>query len=442
MYKRQNHNPAQHLKNSIEYITNPDKTQDNRLIGSVNCTKNAVYQEMLDVKKQFGKENMRQGYHFVISFVPGEVDADTAYKITQKIIGRYLEDYQTIFAVHDDKDHIHSHIVFNSVSWVTGLKYHYKNGEWEKTIQPILNELCKENNLSTINLEGLHATKEKKGVHYAEWKAEQEGRSWRKQVLKAVNYNAAVSIDMEEFLKKMQQQGYCVRNKKHISISPADGRKHRPVRLHAEEIWKLLLKSGDNYYYHNGKVVNIPKIRKMYIPWKSMSKLQKNYIRKLYQSGKIKKCRRSHTRKDEERFWQFQEEYKLISKYRANISDYQILKEKVRMEALQLEEEQKVFYKERSRWKGAFLMLQMSRDVKDETIKKAILHDVRGRYGEVELLIEMEKEYANKMQDIRNRKKANQLMMKIIEKIEESKEEKDKNKNQERIKKWDRGRKI
>ncbi len=435
------HNPAQHLKNSIKYITNSDKTQNGRLIGSINCTKNAVYQEMLDVKRQFGKETMRQGYHFVISFVPREVDANTAYKITQRIIERYLQDYQTVFAVHDDKEHIHSHIIFNSVSWITGLKYHYQNGEWEKIIQPLLNELCKEYHLSTINLEELHTKRERKGVHYAEWKAEQEGKSWRKQVLEVVKEIAAVSMDMEEFLKKMQEQGYLVKNKKHISFLPADGGKHRPVRFHAEEIWKLLLKSGDNYYYHSGKVVNIPKVRKTYIPWKSMSKLQKNYIRKLYQLGRIKKYRKNYIRKDEERFQQLQEEYRLISRYPVNASVYQTLKEKFQMEALQIEEEQKIFYKERSRWKGAFLMLQMSRDIKDERMRKAILNDIEQRYGAIEALTEMEKRYANKVQGIQNKKKEISFMIEMIEKIEKLQEEKEnQNKDQEKIEKYDKKR--
>lgn len=140
--------------------------------------------------------------------------------------------------------------------------------------------------------------------------------------------------------------------------------------------------------------------------------------------------------KNEEWFRQLKKEYNLINQYQSDVSGFQ-LKERVKTEALLLEEEQRLCYKDRVKWKGAFLMLQMSRDVKDEAVRKSILKDMEERYGAIEPLMELEKEYAFKVQDIRERKKENKFMLGTIEKIEKSKKE---DKNQERIKKSDKGR--
>ena len=66
----------------------------------------------------------------------------------------YLGDaYEAVYAVHDNTDNIHSHIVFNSVNRMTGKKFRYQKGDWGKYIQPIVNRLCEEYGLSTIEIE-------------------------------------------------------------------------------------------------------------------------------------------------------------------------------------------------------------------------------------------------------------------------------------------------
>lgn len=65
-------NPAAHLKNALEYIQNPDKTEQCHLMGSVNCLPDTAYEQMLDTKNLYGKSGKRQGYHVIISFPPEE----------------------------------------------------------------------------------------------------------------------------------------------------------------------------------------------------------------------------------------------------------------------------------------------------------------------------------------------------------------------------------
>ena len=110
---------ARHLKRALDYVMNPEKTQGGRLVGAINCQADMAFEQMMDTKKQFGKTDKRQGYHIILSFKEDEVEPDRAFEITQKFVAEYLGDaYEAVFVVHDNTDHVHSHIVFNSVSFV------------------------------------------------------------------------------------------------------------------------------------------------------------------------------------------------------------------------------------------------------------------------------------------------------------------------------------
>lgn len=122
---------ARHLKRALDYVMNPEKTQGGRLVGAVNCQADMAFEQMMDTKKQFGKTDKRQGYHIILSFKEDEVEPDRAFEITQKFVAEYLGDaYEAVFVVHDNTDHVHSHIVFNSVSFVDGKKYRYHCSHW------------------------------------------------------------------------------------------------------------------------------------------------------------------------------------------------------------------------------------------------------------------------------------------------------------------------
>lgn len=136
-------NPAAHLRNALLYIQNPEKTEENVLVGSINCLPDTAFEQMMDTKVTFGKTNKRQGYHIIISFAPGEATEEQALDIVAHFAQEYLKDkYEAVYAVHNDKKHMHGHIVFNSVSFETGMKYECKKGEWKHRMQPITNRLC------------------------------------------------------------------------------------------------------------------------------------------------------------------------------------------------------------------------------------------------------------------------------------------------------------
>ena len=130
---------ARHLKRALDYVMNPEKTQGGRLVGAINCQTDMAFEQMMDTKKQFGKTDKRQGYHIILSFKEDEVEPDRAFEITQKFVAEYLGDaYEAVFVVHDNTDHVHSHIVFNSVSFVDGKKYRYEKPAWVEQVENLL----------------------------------------------------------------------------------------------------------------------------------------------------------------------------------------------------------------------------------------------------------------------------------------------------------------
>ena len=159
-----------HLATVIEYVTNGEKTEEKILTGGNNLQVEYAMQQMMETKERFGKTGGRQAYHVIISLKEGETDAETAMDITKAFVEEYLAEYESLYAVHVNTDHIHSHIIFNSVSFVTGLKYHYKKNDWATYIQPVINRLCEEHGLSIIELDP-----NEEHTRYQEWNEYRDG---------------------------------------------------------------------------------------------------------------------------------------------------------------------------------------------------------------------------------------------------------------------------
>ncbi len=179
---------GKHLKSALEYITVQEKTQNGRLVSAINCQVDNAFEQMKETKKKFNKTDKRQAYHIILSFKEGEVSPDTVFELTERFVKEYLgNDYEAVFAVHDNTEHPHSHIVFNSVSFRDGKKYHYQKGDWEKYIQPITNRLCKEYGLSTIKLDE-ESGKRRGRDSYQEWNSYRDGKFvWSRMVARDVD---------------------------------------------------------------------------------------------------------------------------------------------------------------------------------------------------------------------------------------------------------------
>ena len=310
---------ARHLKRALDYVMNPEKTQGGRLVGAINCQADMAFEQMMDTKKQFGKTDKRQGYHIILSFKEDEVEPDRAFEITQKFVAEYLGDaYEAVFVVHDNTDHVHSHIVFNSVSFVDGKKYRYEKGDWAKYIQPITNKLCQEYGLSIIDVED--GSKEKKHENYKDWSEYREGSFvWADMIKRDLDACILQANDFSGFLELLSEKGYEVKQGKYLAVRPQGMTRFRRCKTlgenYSQEAIVERIAKEDLSFYQSQNEERQAAIVKCYVKRyrrAKMSGLQKRYYAKLYRIGKLKKKPYSQVWKykdDIRKMHKLQEEY-------------------------------------------------------------------------------------------------------------------------------------
>ena len=222
----------QGLSDVIEYAANQEKTQREdgvllqNFVSGVNCLPATAREEMLAVKKRFGKENGTVAYHGYQSFAPGEATPEIAHEIALKLARQLWGDkYQVLVATHLDKaNHLHSHFVINTVSFVDGIKFHRTEKDYYD-MRRASDELCREYGLSVIE-----EPKPGKSKHYGEWRAEQEQRpTWRGLVRSDVDEAIRQSMTERQFYDALKKKGYEIKMGKDISVRPPG--KERFVRL-------------------------------------------------------------------------------------------------------------------------------------------------------------------------------------------------------------------
>ena len=165
-----------HLKSAINYILKPEKTFGGLYTAGFNCSCATALQEMIETKMQYGKEPVpgtkgyernRLAYHLIISWSPKEhVSPELAMEIAGKFCEKELSDYEVVYSAHTDTEHMHAHIIFNSVNFKNGSKYRYNKNDWEHKLQPLVDQLCKE--------QGLHELKDDTGKTLSEYAAERK----------------------------------------------------------------------------------------------------------------------------------------------------------------------------------------------------------------------------------------------------------------------------
>ena len=298
-------NPAAHLKNALSYIQNPEKTEENVLVGSINCLPDTAFEQMMDTKVTFGKTNKRQGYHIIISFAPGEATEEQALDIVARFAQEYLKDkYEAVYAVHNDKKHMHGHIVFNSVSFETGMKHECKKGEWKHRMQPITNRLCKEYGLSIVPAEYV---KEPKNLSRKEWECEQ---CFRKMILADAEFCQSQAGSFDHFIFLMKRIGYQFEYGKYLSVKVPGGKWYHELdkldERFSEEKFRFYL---DMSFTRPGFVVgNTVAIHK-----RGITDFQMKYYRRIYQARMVEQRRfdkhSAYLARELERMNQLQEQY-------------------------------------------------------------------------------------------------------------------------------------
>lgn len=352
-----------HLKNALEYVMNPEKTQDGKLVGGVNCMPEYAYEQMRKTKCRFGKEDKRQGYHLILSFPEGEISPERAYEFSERFVKEYLgEKYEAVFAIHDNTQHVHTHIIFNSVNFLDGRKYRYQKGDWAKEIQLFTNKLCREFGLSELQFE-----KEKEGKQKApEWSEKADGKFiWSAMIARDIDACILQAKDYEEFLELLQQKGYEIKQGKHLALRPQGMQRFRRCTTLGEAYTKerilQRIETEDLAFYRKqGKPAGPRMVHckvKHYRKAK-LSGLQRKYYMKLYRVKRLKKKPYSQVwkyREDIRRMKQLQEQYLFLSDHRIQtVEDLLSVVEQLGEKKKEAQREKSAVYRKRQKCKELF----------------------------------------------------------------------------------------
>lgn len=303
-------NPASHLKNALEYIQNPDKTEECVLVGSINCMPDTAFEQMEETKNIFHKTGKRQGYHVIISFSPEEkVTAEQAMYVLEHFAKDVLgNDYEAVYAVHTDREHMHGHLIWNSVSMTTGKKYNSPKGNWKNHLQPITNKYCDELGLSIMPAE---YSRNAKNISRDKWEKEM---SMKDIILRDAKMCAYAAGNVEHFKYLMKRLGYVFKKDAWMEVqAPGFRYYHKLAKL--DEMF-----SEDMLRHH----VDMPWMVKPYfyssdirgLHRTKLSPYQKRFYAKLYRLRIVEQKRfvvgGAKYAEDLKRFHQLQDEYLLL----------------------------------------------------------------------------------------------------------------------------------
>ena len=216
------------LREALDYAANRDKTEQSCFESSYTCTLETAFADMRQTKERWHKSGGVQGYHLVQSFAAGEVTPELAHQIAKELADRVLgARYEYVIGTHLNTDHIHSHIVWNSVSRIDGKKYHSNGKSYVTEIRAVSDELCRKYKLSVIDTENSkHVAKP-----YAEWLAEKNGQpTWRTAIRQDVDEAIQQSLTWRQFLSVLERKGYEVRMGRKYPVLRPPG-KERFVRF-------------------------------------------------------------------------------------------------------------------------------------------------------------------------------------------------------------------
>ena len=279
------------LQDALDYAANRDKTEQSCFESSYACTLETAFADMRQTKERWHKSGGVQGYHLVQSFAAGEVTPELAHRIAKELADRVLGGrYEYVIGTHLNTDHIHSHIVWNSVSCVDGKKYRSNYKSYVTEIRAVSDELCRKYKLSVIDTENSHHV----AKPYAEWLAEKNNHpTWRTAIRQDVDEAIQQSLTWRQFLNALERKGYEVRM----------GRKYPVLRPPGKECFVRFKTLGKRYtpeaiqtrilypQFNRCFVENSPRVQYGRLhggkPRRKLTGLRALYYRYLYELGAL-----------------------------------------------------------------------------------------------------------------------------------------------------------
>ena len=199
------------LKDAIDYICNPAKTDGKLLVSSFGCAAETADIEFAWTRQHAIDKGSNLGRHLIQAFEPGEVSPEEAHEIGMQLAAEILGGkYEFVLTTHIDKDHVHNHLIFNAVNFADYRHYHSNKRSYHN-IRRVSDRLCQEHGLSVIN------PSQDRGKSYVEQQAERAGNSYKAKLRVAVDRLIPVSADLEDLLQRLQAEGYEIKRGKFIS---------------------------------------------------------------------------------------------------------------------------------------------------------------------------------------------------------------------------------
>ena len=279
------------LQDALDYAANRDKTEQSCFESSYACTLETAFADMRQTKERWHKSGGVQGYHLVQSFAAGEVSPELAHQIAKELADRVLGgQYAYVIGTHLNTDHIHSHIVWNSVSCVDGKKYRSNYKSYVTEIRAVSDELCRKYKLSVIDTENSkHVAKP-----YVEWLAEKNGQpTWRTAIRQDVDEAIQQSLTWRQFLNALERNGYEVRmGRKYPVLRPSGkerfvrfktlGKRYTPEAIQT----RILYPRSYRPYVENPPTIQHGRLRSGK-PRRKLTGLRALYYRYLYELGAL-----------------------------------------------------------------------------------------------------------------------------------------------------------
>ena len=225
------------LQKALDYIENPEKTEDQMLVSAYNvdpryasleyAITSAVAQTAKgDYTKTGGGNNL--AYHLIQSFSPEDkVTPEQAHEIGKKLADELLDGkYEYVISTHVDKGHVHNHIIFNATSFIDFKKFETIPYKTAARIRKISDRLCEEYGLSIIRNPNLS----RKSPSHFEWEQQKKGTSWKAKIRKKIDAAIEAASSYEAFVAELQRSGVEIKDGQRISFRLSGTEQERFVR--------------------------------------------------------------------------------------------------------------------------------------------------------------------------------------------------------------------
>jgi len=201
------------LKQRVEYIQNPAKTDGKMLVSSFGCAYETADKEFEITLSQALDKGNNLAHHLIQSFEPGESTPEQAHEIGKRLADEITKGrHEYVLTTHIDKGHIHNHLIFCAASFIDHKKY-ISNKKSYYEIRAVSDRLCKEYSLSVVK------PGQDKGKSYAEYAADRDGGgSWKSKLKKTIDLIIPQSKDFEDFLKRLEATGHEIKRGAYISV--------------------------------------------------------------------------------------------------------------------------------------------------------------------------------------------------------------------------------